>query len=119
MLWIKFRKRKFWVSSTLRSIGDILDYSPKYDYVFLSFVFDSLSGSFQTGFTEQTLRNALVKTRYVIIARGGVSVSVIQKAHELGFHSVAFYSAIWKASNPLEEFKKIKAKFEGLKLPME
>lgn len=119
MFWIKFHKRKLLVSCTLRSIGDILNYSPKYNYVFLSPVFNSLSGNFQAGFTEQNLHHALSITQYTVIARGGISTETIQKAHKLGFHGVAFYSGIWKTKNPLEEFKKIKAKFEELKLSME
>lgn len=119
MLWFKIRKRKLAVSRTFRSIEDILDYNPKYDYVFLSPVFDSISANFQAGFLEQNLRHALKQTKYTVLARGGVSVDNIQKAHELGFGGVVFYSGIWKAKNPLEEFKKVKAKFEELNLTME
>jgi thiamine-phosphate pyrophosphorylase len=119
MQWFKLRKRKLIVSCTFRSVEDILDYKPKYEYVLLSPVFDSLSGNFQAGFSEQNLRNALKQTKYTVLARGGVSVDTIQKAHELGFSGLAFYSGIWKTKNPVEEFRKVKAKFNELKIPME
>jgi thiamine-phosphate pyrophosphorylase len=119
MAWFKLRKRKLKLSATFRSIEDILDHNPKYDYVLLSPVFDSLSGNFQAGFTEHNLRHALKNTKYKVLARGGASVENIQKAHELGFGGVAMQSSIWKSKNPLEEFKKVKEKFNELKIPME
>src|ERR1051326_8737208 len=77
MLWFKLRKRNLQVSATLRSIEDILDHQPKFDYVLLSPVFDSLSGNFQAGFTEHNLRHALQNSRYKVLARGGASVENI------------------------------------------
>lgn len=53
------------------------------------------------------------------MARGGVTVNNIQKAHELGFTGVAFYSSIWKSEKPLQEFIRVKAKFAELSLPIE
>jgi len=119
MRWFKLRKRQLQVSATFRSIEDILDQSPKYDYVFLSPVFDSLSGSFQAGFTQHDLKHILKSTKFKVFARGGSSVDTIEKAHELGFAGVAMHSSIWKAKNPLEEFKRVKEKFNELKIPME
>ncbi len=119
MAWFKLRKRKLQVSATFRSIEDILDYNPKYDYVFLSPVFDSLSGNFQAGFSEYTLKLTLQQTKYKVIVRGGASSDNIQKSHELGFAGVAMHSSIWKAKNPLQEFLKVKEKFNELKIPME
>ena len=119
MAWFKLRKRKLHVSATCRSIEDILDYDSKYDYMLLSPVFDSLSGNFQAGFTEHNLGHALKMTKYKVLARGGASVENIQKANELGFAGVAMQSSIWKTKNPLEAFKKVKEKFNELKIPME
>ena len=119
MAWFKLRKRKLKLSVTFRSIEDILDHNSKYDYVLLSPVFDSLSGNFQAGFSEHNLRHALKNSKYKVLARGGTSVENIEKANELGFGGVAMQSSIWKSKNPLEEFKKVKAKFSELKIPME
>ena len=119
MQWFKFRKRKLHLSATFRSIEDILDYTSKYDYVLLSPVFDSLSGNFQSGFSEHSLLHAMKNSKYKVVARGGVTADNVHKAHQLGFYGVAFHSSIWKAKNPLEEFKKVKEKFNELKIPME
>jgi thiamine monophosphate synthase len=87
--------------------------------VLLSPVFDSLSGNFQAGFSEHDLRHVLKNTKHFTVARGGINVNTLQKAHELGFKGVAFYSGIWKTKNPLEEFQKVKDKFAELKIPIE
>lgn len=119
MQWFKIKKRKLDMSLTFRSTEDLYDYNSKYNYVLLSPVFDSLSGNFQAGFSDQNLRTALKQTKYNVVARGGISVDNIQKANELGFSGAAFYSSIWKAKNPLEEFKNVKEKFKELNIPME
>jgi len=119
MKWLKFRRENLQVSGTFKSIEAILEHNPKYDYIFLSPVFDSSSGNFQAGFSKDNLRRALKNSKYKVIARGGIAVNTLQKAHELGFAGVAFYSQIWKTKNPLQEFLKVKAKFNELKIPME
>ncbi len=117
--WLKLRRSRLEISTTLRSIDSVLDEAPDLDYVFLAPVFDSLSGNFQSAFSEYNLVPALKKTKYTVIARGGISSETIQKAHELGFAGVAFYTSIWKSNNPLHEFIKVKEKFSELKVPME
>lgn len=119
MQWFKLRKRQLCVSATVRSIEDVLDNNSKYNYVFLSPVFDSQSGNTQAGFSEHNLRSSIQQAKLPVIARGGVSIDKIEKAKELGFAGVAFYSHIWKSKNPLEEFRKVKEKFTELKIPME
>lgn len=119
MKWLTFRKKTLQVSATFRNIEDVTTHDSDFDYVFLSPVFDSISGNFQSGFSEYNLKPAVQKSKYKVIARGGVSTDTIQKAQELGFSGLAFYSVIWKSKNPLREFLKIKDKFEELKLPIE
>lgn len=119
MKWLKFRKNKLEVSATFKSIEDIINHPSHFDYVFLSPVFDSISGNFQSGFSEYNLKPAVQKSKYKVIARGGVSTDTINKANELGFSGLAFYSVIWKSRNPLQEFLKIKEKFYELKLLIE
>lgn len=117
--WLKFRKSDLEISTTLRSIEDVLDYIPRYDYIFLAPVFDSLSGNFQSAFSDYNLVPTLKNSKYKVMARGGVSSATIQKANELGFGGLAFYTSIWKANNPLHEFMKVKEKFSELSIPIE
>ena len=119
MKLLKLRKGHLQTSTTFRSIDGLLDYESKYDYVFLAPVFDSLLGNFQAGYSEKNVMNTIKNTQYEVIARGGISVDTIQKTHELGFAGAAFYSSIWKAKSPVQEFIKVKEKFNDLKIPIE
>lgn len=48
--WLKFRRSGLTISTTIRNLEDIIDVLPRYNYIFLSPVFDSLSGNFQAAF---------------------------------------------------------------------
>ena len=95
------------------------DHKFKFDYVFLSPIFDSLSGKFQSGFFEDGVRQANLKSGQKIIARGGVELKKIEQIQELGFHGLALYSCLWKKTNPLEEYLKIIQKMNELKINIE
>jgi thiamine-phosphate pyrophosphorylase len=117
--WFKLRKPRLEISTTFRSIESLFDYFPIYTHIFLSPVFDSLSGNFQSAFSYYNLKPALKNTPYKVTARGGVAADKIKEALDLGFDGAAFYTSIWKAANPVQEFQKVKAKFDELKLPIE
>ena len=117
--WLKLRKSNLQVSVTFRSIENVYDFNPRYDYIFLAPIFDTLSGNFQSAFSDYNLRPTLKNSKYNIIARGGISADTIQKAAELGFKGLAFYSSIWKSAQPVLEFTKAKQKFKELGLPLE
>lgn len=118
---IKLRHPKIEMTTSFRTIGHLLDLEDNhaYSYVFLSPVFSSSSSRFQSGFTEHSLHSVIAKTRFNVIARGGVDVSVIEKGDSLGFKGLAFYSSIWKAKDPLIEFNKVVKEFERLNIPIE
>lgn len=109
------------ITTSFNNIGQLFEKDPhhNYDYVFLSPIFDSLNSKFQGGFTEHSLRSAIQKTEFDVIARGGVDITVIEKANLIGFKGLAFYSSIWKKKDPLVEFNKIVEKFQELKIPIE
>lgn len=93
------------VSSSFRKLSDLYEEQPgKCTYSFLSPIFDSLSGKFQSGFNEQSLRVAIQKTHHKIIARGGITEEKIVALKTLGFEGVALYSMLWKKSDPVKEF---------------
>ncbi len=117
--WLRFRKGNLEISSGVSGLENLLDFNDRYDYMFLAPVFDSLSGNFQSAYSDYNLLPVLKNTQYKVIARGGVSTKTIQKAHQLGFGGVAFYTSIWKSENPLNEFLLVKEKFKELQIPIE
>lgn len=109
------------ITTSFSNIGQLFekDHRYEYTYVFLSPIFDSLNSKFQGGFTEHSLKSAVSKTSFKIVARGGVDVNAIEKSSEIGFDGLAFYSSIWKKKNPLIAFNAIVEKFQELKIPIE
>ena len=109
------------ITTSFNNIGQLFEkeHRHNYDYVFLSPIFDSLNSKFQGGFTEHSLKSAIQKTSFEVIARGGVDITSVDKASLIGFNGLAFYSAIWKKKDPLAEFNNIVEKFQELKIPIE
>jgi thiamine-phosphate pyrophosphorylase len=118
---IRLKNPDIILTTSYSTIGQILaikqDY--KYDYVFLSPIFDNFNSKFQGGFTEHSLRSALQKSSLEVIARGGVDIISIENAQKLGFAGLAFYSSLWRKKDPVDEFNRIVEKFQELKIPIE
>ncbi len=109
------------ITTSFSNIGQLFEKEHRYpySYVFLSPIFDSLNSKFQGGFTEHSLRSAIQKTAFDIVARGGVDINAIEKSNEIGFAGLAFYSCIWKKKDPLDAFNKIVERYQELKVPIE
>jgi len=111
---IRMRKKNIVVSTSFRKLGNLYEEENKYSYVFLSPIFDSLSGKFQSGFNEFSLKAAIEKTPHKVIARGGMDLSKIEKVRDIGFYGMAFYSTIWKSKDPVEATLKLFEKMKEL-----
>ena len=116
---IKITKPNAEITTSFRKLASVYDEPPKYSYVFLSPIFDSLSGKYQSGFNEYSLAAALQKSKHKVIARGGMDITRIEQANKIGFYGIAFYSAIWKKEDPVAEFIKILGAFKSLGIKQE
>ncbi len=118
---IRIKNPSLILTTSYSNIGQLFETDNKYqyDYVFLSPIFDSLSSKFQGGFTEHSLRSALNKSAFHVIARGGVDISAVEKAELIGFNGLAFYSSIWLKNDPLKEFNLVVQEFLDRKIPIE
>ena len=118
---IQLRRPSLQITTSFKTLGEV--YQPtqdyNYDYVFLSPVFDSYSSKFQSGFSEFSLKAALSKASFKVVARGGITPEIIFKAKEIGFAGVAFYSFLWNTNDVLEQFRAISEKYTALHLPVE
>ena len=90
-----------------------------YDYFLLGTMFNTMTGELYSGFYEAGLTNALKTSGKKIIARGGTTVSSIEKAKKYGFAGIAFNSYLWGAEQPYEKFLKILKEFERLEIELE
>lgn len=92
------------------SLKKLEDCKEKYEYAFLSPIFDSISKSvYKSKFNFQELKNSpLLRWDAAVIALGGIDEDKIETCREIGFTGVAVLGAIWQNGNPLEKYKRLK-----------
>ncbi|HXC04742.1 MAG TPA: thiamine phosphate synthase, partial [Bacteroidia bacterium] len=56
---IRMKRSKITVSTSFRKLASLYEEENQYDYVFLSPIFDSISGKFQAGFNIHSLKAAI------------------------------------------------------------
>lgn len=118
--YLGFRLSNFEISVSYSKLSSIYDHEKlKSNYCFLSPIFDSLTGKFQSGFYEDGIRAAIQKSHKNVIARGGVDINRLEKINELGFYGCALYSTVWDSDNPVNEYMKIVHRLHELKIPVE
>lgn len=111
------------LSVSFHSMDEVEKFSRKFDYGFLSPVFDSISKEGykskydlkEIGVFLQTYKSLYPLGRagegLLLIALGGIDEDKIEKVKELGFSGIALLGAIWQSENPFEKFKRIKGKW--------
>lgn len=106
--YLKAKHPALTVSTSFHSLESLIENGGKYDYCFLSPIFNSISKSNYEGkFSDLNLNVAFKKLNQVIVALGGVDLSKIHKVEQMGFNGAAVLGAIWTSPNPLESFIKI------------
>jgi thiamine-phosphate pyrophosphorylase len=86
----------------LNTLGD-----KHYSYVFLSPIFDSITGKFQSGYYEDSIKSTLRKTATRVVAMGGIDINRIEQIKDLGFYGMALNNCLWGKENPVEEYEKV------------
>jgi len=98
------------VSISCHSIDEIDEQSYKYDYYFLSPIFDSISKEgYQSKFELEKLKQFLGLRDKKIIALGGVDKENISLCTEAGFSGSAVLGAVWEAETVEERVERFKA----------
>ena len=94
------------LSTSIHSIDDYNQLSDKFDYTFLSPVFDSIS---KPNYQAQAfnLKDIHKKMNTKLIALGGIDEITCAKAFEMGFDGIALLGAIWNNEDKITAFKTI------------
>lgn len=97
-----YKKEGFVTSSSFHSTEDIENSEGRFDYVFLSPVFNSISkkGYKGKGFDVSNLNKN-------IIGMGGINENNMQWAYKLGFKGVGVLGRIWNSETYIQNFKTI------------
>ena len=97
------------LSRSLHAIDDLATACARWDYVFISPVFASISkANYRPAWSEAALHTALRASRGVSkrYALGGVKADNFSRCADLGFDGIVLHGALWRAGKPLEELKK-------------
>ncbi len=118
--WIKlyyyrFKRPNLQISSSFNNLSSLYNDTNKYDYVFLSPVFDSVNkNGYQSSFSQHNLAVALMKSRHKTMALGGVQTDRFETIKEMGFAGMVLSEALWNSDNIIEVFKSAIAKLKSI-----
>lgn len=109
LYYFKLKLPEMHISTSFSNLSSLFEDNRKYNYVFLSPVFDSISKSgYQSSFSHHNLKAAMDKTKHKVLALGGVRADKIQLIRSAGFSGMVLSGILWEESNPIEVFKEIK-----------
>jgi thiamine-phosphate pyrophosphorylase len=103
-------KKKLNITKSVHSIEE-LENIDKYDYVFLSPIFDSISKKdYLSKFSEEVLATASAngKINRKVIALGGINQQTLPLLKKYAFGGVAILGDIWKTGNVVTNFLNLK-----------
>lgn len=100
------------ISTSFHSTTEILKNRRKYEYVFLSPVFDSISKQgYKSNFSLEELKFFL-KRKKNIIALGGINAENIESVKQKGFAGAAILGSIWETKNPAKSYNELALKIK-------
>ena len=100
------------ISTSFHTTTGILKSRRKYEYVFLSPVFDSISKKgYKSNFNLEDLKPFLKKNKNVV-ALGGVNTTNIKIVKQVGFSGATVIGAIWQNKNPVKSYKELALKIK-------
>lgn len=100
------------VSISFHALEEIQKVEIRFDYGFLSPVFDSISKEgYKSRFNLNEVKLFLKHRNEKIIALGGIDEDKIETVKDLGFSGIALLGAIWQSEHPVDNYKRIKEKW--------
>ena len=104
------------ISASLHSLAELARHRRRYDYVFLSPIFDSTSkADYRSGFTLAEVQQALVSWqqrchyRPRVVALGGITPATLGWVQQAGFAGAAVLGGIWQQPDPVAAFRALQA----------
>lgn len=98
------------LSASFHTLDEVRFAPKKYDYVFLSPIYDSISKQYNAApFTKDEIRETVKYARNNVVALGGIRADKIEEVRTLGFDGIAVLGAVWKSIDPLKSFEEVYA----------
>lgn len=104
-LWLKRKMNpELIVTRTFHKLTDITSDRRRYNYAFLSPIFDSVTrSSLAGGFSKRALLIMIPQAKQPIYALGGITIERLKQVDENGFYGAAFHGSIWENEIPAYE----------------
>jgi len=107
---LKQKKIKI-ISASFHSVKDIFKSRRKYEYIFLSPLFDSISKKgHKAKFIPEELKLILKKQK--VIALSGINSENIRSVKQMGFAGAAALGFVWEKGDPLKNYKELYSKIK-------
>ena len=104
------------ISASLHSLAEVARHRRRYDYVFLSPIFDSTSkADYRSGFKLPEVQQALAvwqqrrHYRPRVVALGGITPATLRWVQQAGFAGAAVLGGIWQQPDPVMAFQALQA----------
>lgn len=104
------------LSTSFHTLAEIRQHRQRYDYVFLSPIFNSLSKTnYPAAFTLTEITAALGQLRhragYVpqVLALGGVAAAQLPAVQQAGFAGAAVLGTVWQSPDPVAAFRELQS----------
>jgi len=101
-------KLKFGHTSKSRSYSKLQEAYKKedhdFDYYLIGTMFNNMNGDLYSGFYPEGITAANKNCGKKLVARGGATPAIIEKAVKYGFYGIAFNSYLWGADSPYDNF---------------
>ncbi len=110
-LFKTIKKKNITISTSFHSVEELKNNKWKYDYVFLSPLFDSISKKNHfSEFDIVEVKNVLeeYKAYPKVIALGGIDENTIKSIGSIGFAGAALLGVIWRTDEVVEKFNQLK-----------
>ncbi|MCB9189801.1 MAG: thiamine phosphate synthase [Flavobacteriales bacterium] len=102
---------------TFSKLSTLSSSRKKYDYVFLSPVYDGISKLGHSGnFGNRSMKKYIQMSKSPVYALGGVTADKFEECHEVGFSGVGLLGYIWNNEeySPVEAFREAKKKIDSI-----
>jgi len=113
-VWKKFnlfriRHRNMYITTSLHKLKEINQSVERYNYVFFSPVFESISKEDHSpSYSLASIYDALHHTKVKVFALGGVDDTQLTKCYDARFKGVALSGYLWNAEDPVKNFDRVK-----------
>ncbi len=115
--YLKYKRPDLQISTSFHVVNSLRHYNPLYRYVFLNPIFESISKlGHKSSFNESILRESIAKSKYKVIALGGITADKLEEVVNFGFYGFGLLGIVWQGNDPIAEYKKVLDKCKELNI---